>query len=183
MFGGVMFVWRVNPQLLNHRGEWKKKEGNKRWDKLLLILYGVSGFYIVPAVIGLDVRFQWSYLGIGFAVGGAVLFIVGSVLIHWAMMVNTHFEVTVRVQKDRNHKVITAGPYEIVRHPGYVGVILWLVSFPLMIGSVVGLIPAGFAVLLITIRTLLEDRMLCSELDGYSEYAARVRYRLVPAIW
>jgi len=183
MFGGIMLVYKVNPELLNHRGQWEKKKDTKPWDKVLLIAYGITGFYILPVIIGFDIRFQWSYLGIYFTIAGIVLFLLGSVFINWAMIVNTHFETTVRIQNDRGHKVITTGPYKMVRHPGYVGSILWAVSTPLIIGSIVGLIPAGIASLVLLIRTLLEDKTLRSELNGYVEYAERVRYRLFPGIW
>jgi protein-S-isoprenylcysteine O-methyltransferase Ste14 len=183
MFGGIMLVYRANPELLNHRGQWEKKKDTKPWDKLLLIVFGITGFYILPVVIGLDIRFQWSYLGYSYTIAGIVLFLVGSVVINWAMIVNTHFETSVRIQNDRDHKVITTGPYKIVRHPGYVGAMLWVVATPSIIGSVVGFIPAGIAGLMLIIRTWLEDKTLHSELNGYVEYAGRVKYRLFPGIW
>jgi protein-S-isoprenylcysteine O-methyltransferase Ste14 len=167
MFGGIVLVGMVNPELLNHRGQWEKKKDAKPWDKVLLIAFGITGFYILPVVIGLDIRFQWSYLGIYFTIAGIVLFLVGSVIINWAMIVNTHFETTVRIQNDRGHKVITTGPYKMVRHPGYVGAILWIVATPLIIGSVVGFVPAVIAGFVLIIRTWLEDKTLHSELNGY----------------
>ena len=183
MFGGIMLVCKVNPELINHRGEWKKKKDTKRWDKFLMPAYGIMGLYVLVVVIGLDARFQWSYLGIGFAIAGIILFVIGSISIHWAMTVNTHFETTVRIQRDRDQNVITTGPYRIVRHPGYVGAILWAVSTPLIIGSLVGLVPAAITVFLLVIRTWLEDKTLHSELNGYAEYAKRVKYRLLPRVW
>lgn len=184
MFGGIMLVYKANPELLNHRGQWEKKKDTKPWDKVLLIVFGLMAFYILPVVVGLDIRFQWwSCPGIHFTIAGIVLFLVGSVIINWAMIVNTHFETSVRIQNDRGHKAITAGPYKIVRHPGYVGAILWLVATPLIIGSVVGFVPAGIACLVLLIRTWLEDKTLHSELNGYVEYAERVKYRLFPGIW
>lgn len=182
-FGGIMLVCKVNPELINQRGQWKKKKGTKPWDKFLMPAFGIMGFYVLVVIIGLDVRFRWSYLGIDFAIAGIVLFIIGSISINWAMMVNKHFETTVRIQKDRDQKVITTGPYRIVRHPGYVGAILWGVSAPLIIGSLVGLVPAAIAVFLLVIRTSLEDKTLHSELNGYAEYAQRVKYRLLPRVW
>jgi len=183
MFGGIMVVGKVNPELLNHRGQWKKKKGTKPWDKFLMPAFGIMGFYVLVVIIGLDARFQWSYLGIDFAIAGIVLFIIGSISINWAMMVNTYFETTVRIQKDRDQKVVTTGPYKIVRHPGYVGAILWAVSTPLIIGSLVGLVPAAIAVFVLVIRTWLEDKTLHSELNGYAEYAESVKYRLLPRVW
>ena len=178
MFGGIVLVGMANPELLNHRGRWNKKKDTKKWDRSLLMVYGITGFYILPIVIGLDIRFQWSYLGMNFTIVGIVLFLVGSVVLNWAMMVNTHFETTVRIQNDRGHKVISSGPYKIVRHPGYLAGILYTLSIPLIIGSVFSFIPVGIYAILFIIRTSLEDRTLHKELDGYSEYTEQTRYRL-----
>jgi protein-S-isoprenylcysteine O-methyltransferase Ste14 len=100
------------------------------------------------------------------------------------MLVNPHFEKTVRIQRDRSHKVIDAGPYRIVRHPGYACVIPGFVLCPpLVLGSWWSFVPALAAVIVLVIRTALEDRTLRNELPGYKEYAQRVRYRLLPGVW
>jgi len=139
---------------------------------------------LIPIIAGLDVgRFHLSNLDICFAVAGLVLLIVSTVLLIWAMMVNLYFEPTVRIQKDRNHGVITSEPYKIMRHPGYLAGILYSLSIPLIIESVFTFIPTGIYALLMIIRTLLEDRTLQKELNGYSEYAEKVRYRLLPWLW
>jgi len=139
---------------------------------------------LIPVIAGLDVgRFLWSSLDIYFAVVGLVLFIVNTVLINWAMLANPYFEPTVRIQKDRGHRVISSGPYKIVRHPGYLAGILYTLSIPLIIGSLYTFIPVGIYVLLIVVRTLLEDRTLQRELNGYSEYSKKVKYRLLPWLW
>ena len=78
---------------------------------------------------------------------------------------------------------ITTGPYQYVRHPGYIGMILSAFATALMLGSLWALIPAGLLTMLVVVRTTLEDRTLQNELDGYNEYAQRVRYRLLPGIW
>ena len=182
IFGGIIIVAARNPELINHRGRWRRKD-TKLWDKILVRIYGFAGFYLVYLVIGWDIKHHPASLGIGFAVLGSALYIVGSIIMHWAMLANKHFEVTVRIQKDRDHKVVTKGPYQIVRHPGYVGAILWTVSPPLIVGSVMALFPAVVAVGLLVVRTILEDRILYRELDGYGEYAATVKHRLLPGIW
>jgi protein-S-isoprenylcysteine O-methyltransferase Ste14 len=79
--------------------------------------------------------------------------------------------------------VITKGPYRWVRHPGYLGAILWASSIPLIFGSMFAFVPVGIYVGLMGLRTFLEDRTLMEELRGYSEYAEQVRYRLFPLIW
>ena len=184
MFGQIVIVTLKNPGLVNHRGLWKKKKDAKTWDRSLVPIYGLFAFYAVPVVMGVDVgRYHWSSLGPVAAVVGTALFGLGSVLLTWAMLVNTHFETTVRLQWDRGHQVVTGGPYRVVRHPGYVGASLWALAGPLIVGSTVALIPAVLAVLVLVVRTSLEDRTLHRELTGYADYAERVRYRLVPGLW
>jgi protein-S-isoprenylcysteine O-methyltransferase Ste14 len=184
MFGNVVIVGFANPGLLNHRGAWKEKKDVKAWDRKLLPVFGVFGIYVIPLVMGLDVgRYHWSNLGLWATILGVVLFSFGWVLLTWAMLVNTHFETIVRIQTDRNHHVVTTGPYAVIRHPGYVGASLWALGSPLIVGSAYGLIPAGITVGLLVLRTYLEDKTLQAELPGYAEYAKRVRYRLIPGIW
>jgi len=176
-------LYKLNPELLVQRLK-RKREGSKLWDEILMRVSNLTMVLIVPAVAGLDFGgFHWSNLDISFALVGLGSLVISTVLINWAMIVNPHFEPTVRIQRDRNHRVITGGPYKVVRHPGYLAAILFALSIPLIIGSVLTLISVGAYVLLIMIRTLLEDRTLNEELDGYSEYAKRVRYRLFPGIW
>jgi len=175
--------YKFNPELLVQRLK-RKREGSKLWDEILMRISNLMVLILIPVIAGLDVgRFLWSSLDIYFAVVGFVLFIVSTVLINWAMLVNPYFEQTVRIQKDRGHQVITSGPYTIVRHPGYLAAILYTLSIPLIIGSLYTFIPVGIYVLLIIVRTSLEDRTLHRELNGYPEYARKVRYKLLPWLW
>jgi protein-S-isoprenylcysteine O-methyltransferase Ste14 len=184
LFGQIaLLAWR-NPELVNHRGRWKEKRDAKRWDKPLVVAFCILGFYVVPIVVGLDVgRYRWSSLGTWWLVAGTALYVFGTVLITWAMLVNTHFETIVRIQTDRNHRVMTGGPYRFIRHPGYVGAGLWILAAPLIVGSACGLIPVALVAVTIVVRTALEDRTLHRELPGYADYAARVPYRLLPGVW
>lgn len=187
IFFGIAFVGCllvsiiINPELINQRGEMKK--GIKLWDKILTRIY-VIVCGITYIVMGLDVgRFQWSRLSIHFFIFGVILLIISMVVGMWAMLVNPHFESFARIQKDRDHKVISTGPYKIVRHPGYAAEILSNIVTPLIIGSIFGLIPSAIAVLTLFIRTSQEDKMLQNELNGYSEYAKDVKYKILPGIW
>jgi protein-S-isoprenylcysteine O-methyltransferase Ste14 len=174
---------KLNPTLLAQRLK-RKREGSKLWDEILMRVSNLTVLIAVPIVAGLDIgRFQWSDLDIQFSVLGFVPFIISAVLINWAMAVNPHFEPTVRIQNDRGHKVISSGPYKIVRHPGYLAAILYTVSIPLIMGSVFTFIPVGIYIVLFMIRTSLEDRTLRKELDGYSEYTTHVKHKLFPGIW
>jgi protein-S-isoprenylcysteine O-methyltransferase Ste14 len=175
--------YKLNPELLAQRLK-RKREGSKLWDEILMRVSNLTVLIAVPIVAGLDIgRFQWSSLNVQFAVLGFAFFITSTVLISWAMVVNPHFESTVRIQKDRGHKVISSGPYKIVRHPGYLAGILYALSIPLIIGSAFTFIPVGIYAILFIIRTSLEDSTLHKELDGYSEYAKQVKHKLFPGIW
>lgn len=184
IFGHIVLVAIVNPDLVNRRGLWRKRKDTKPWDKTLIMAYGLLTFYATPIVMGLDVgRYHWSSPGAWSAILGTALYAIGTVLITWAMLVNKHFETTVRIQRDRDHKVITAGPYASIRHPGYAGASLWVLATPLIVGSAFGLIPAALAVCSIVARARREDALLHRELVGYADYAACVRYRLLPGLW
>jgi protein-S-isoprenylcysteine O-methyltransferase Ste14 len=102
-------------------------------------------------------------------------------IIFAAMKENPYLYKIVVVQKDQ--KVITTGPYAIVRHPMYVGVIIMFLAIPLSLGSLIAIIPGALMSLLLVIRTYLEDKTLHEELPGYKEYAMKTRYRLLPKVW
>jgi protein-S-isoprenylcysteine O-methyltransferase Ste14 len=89
----------------------------------------------------------------------------------------------VRIQQDREHTVQTGGPYRFVRHPGYAGGAIGYLATPLALGSLWAFIPAGLLIVVIVVRTALEDKTLRDELVGYAEYAQRTRYRLLPGVW
>jgi protein-S-isoprenylcysteine O-methyltransferase Ste14 len=96
---------------------------------------------------------------------------------------NRFFSSVIRIQRERGHRVISTGPYRIGRHPGYAAAI-WIYPLSgLALGSWWSLAPSVLASLLFIRRTILEDRTLAAELQGYREYGRQVRYRLVPQIW
>lgn len=137
-----------------------------------------------PAVAGLDVgRLASATLPIESATLGIGSLVSSSFLLNWAMIRNLFFEPTMRIQRERGHRVVARGPYSIVRHPGYLAGILYALSVPLVIGSGLAFIPTGIYVILMISRTVLEDRTLMRELDGYQEYVREVMHRLIPWIW
>jgi protein-S-isoprenylcysteine O-methyltransferase Ste14 len=155
----------------------------KRWDKVLSTVMGPL-MLALPIVIGLDERYGWSVEPpLWVALVGLGLVVLGYLLIDWAVRVNRYFSRFVRIQRDRGQVVISDGPYRFVRHPGYVGTLTIELATPLALGSGWGLVPAVLIAALIVLRTVLEDRMLRNELEGYAEYAQRVRYRLIPGLW
>jgi protein-S-isoprenylcysteine O-methyltransferase Ste14 len=143
-------------------------------------------FLVTPGafiIAGLDKRFGWSQLAPAVQIVAAGFVILGSALSVWAMASNKFFSGTVRIQKDRGHTVVSAGPYGLVRHPGYLAWCISAPAIPLMLGSLWGLIPALLGMCALVIRTALEDRTLREELPGYQDYARRVRHRLLPGLW
>jgi protein-S-isoprenylcysteine O-methyltransferase Ste14 len=112
-----------------------------------------------------------------------VVFAAATALAVRAVVANRFFSVAVRVQNDRGHHVVSEGPYAVVRHPGYLGMIVAAPAAVLALGSWLGLVPALGYSALIARRAVLEDRYLREHLDGYAEYADRVRFRLVPGVW
>jgi protein-S-isoprenylcysteine O-methyltransferase Ste14 len=99
------------------------------------------------------------------------------------LMANSYAAPVVKVQKERGHTVVSTGPYAYVRHPMYASVILFAVGVPLLLGSWWGLFASPLLILVLAVRAVKEERMLAAELEGYADYAARVRYRLVPLLW
>ena len=177
---GFLLLKKV-PGLLNQRG--KIQEGTKKWDMLVILMYFLLAIVVTPLIAGLDERFAISPLSFPLAYVGLGLYVLSVFLSIWPMPHNPFFEGTVRIQKESGHKVIQTGPYRLVRHPGYLGMLFGSLPIPFAFGSALSLVPAGVMVLLVLIRTYCEDRTLMTELEGYREYSRKVRYRLIPWIW
>jgi protein-S-isoprenylcysteine O-methyltransferase Ste14 len=173
---------RLNPDMLNERGS-VVKEGTKGFEKVWVAVYPVLTFGNL-VIMGFDaVRFQWSFMPFWLAILGIVIMIAASVISTWAMAVNKFFEWTVRIQDDRQQYVCVSGPYKIMRHPGYAGLIVSILAYPLILGSWWGFVLSGILTIMIVIRTVLEDHTLQNEMSGYREYAKQVKYRLIPLVW
>jgi protein-S-isoprenylcysteine O-methyltransferase Ste14 len=177
----IVYLWFANPEIFVARS--KIHAGTKRWDKVLMPFLLSSLLAIFP-VAALDAaRFHWSSVPTWLIVLGYTLLSVGFFISVWAESVNKFAEPSVRIQTDRGHKVIDTGPYAIVRHPLYLGALFLFAGIPLTLGSFWSFIPAVTATLTLIVRTVLEDRTLHKELQGYKEYAARVPHRLIPGVW
>ena len=173
-------LWR-NPELLAERSNIK---AGKSWDKAIVGVVVLLGPMATWITAGLDTRFHWSdgMPPVAFIVG-VVVAVVAAALIAWAMRSNKFFSSVVRIQKDRGHVVVTGGPYRFVRHPGYTGMSVFTLATPLILNSRWAFAPAMATAATAVLRTALEDRTLHNELDGYADYARRVKYKLVPVIW
>jgi protein-S-isoprenylcysteine O-methyltransferase Ste14 len=177
---GLYVMWK-NPDVVNERG--KGAQGAKMWDRVLVSFYAMFMF-LIYIVAGLDAgRFQWSMMPLAVQVLGGSLFVLGMLLMYWAMLSNTFLSMVVRIQEERGHQTVSSGPYRYVRHPMYVGILVSYGATPLLLGSWLALIPFAIMGALLVLRTSLEDKTLQAELSGYAEYAERVRYRLLPGVW
>jgi len=157
--------------------------GIKKCDRSLVRLLTISGLLIL-FVAGLDHRFDWYHqITTMFQLTGIILFIIGYLLLIRSAIINSFFSTVVRIQSERNHQVISDGPYRFIRHPGYLGIILCLIAEPLMFQSLISGIPCLFSIGFMIMRIIHEEHTLSEELTGYYEYSRRVRFRLIPGIW
>ena len=187
VFGIVMTIYllRHDPALLAERFRLVPlHKDQKTWDKVLMLLFFILGIglYIVP---GFDVvRYEWSEpIPLWMRIVAMLIQIPCFVLLGWIMRENTYLSQVVKIDQERGHKVITTGPYALVRHPMYTVMIILLFAVPVALGSKVALIIALFLTALLLVRTYFEDRTLHAELKGYTDYAKETAYRLIPGIW
>ena len=177
----AVILLRVNPEVIAERAE--VREETKGWERVVTsaAMLFILAMFIVA---GLDWRFGWSPAVPSWLwLAALVVMTLGSAVSSWAMISNAYFATTVSIQEDRGHTVATGGPYQFVRHPGYSGWILSALATPLVLGSLWAFIPAGLVAISFVVRTVLEDKTLRAELDGYEAYAGQVRYRLAPGVW
>ena len=177
----ALILARVNPAIYRARSRFQP--GTKRWDMILLWLMLPAMVAEVPLATFDAGRIAWSAVPLSVVILGYVLLGAGIAVTAWAQAVNRFFEPGVRVQRERGQNVVSSGPYAIVRHPGYVGALMMFAGIALALASWWALVPAAWAGAVLILRTSWEDALLQAELDGYADYARRVRFRLVPGIW
>lgn len=177
----IGWIARDNPELFAARS--KIQKGTKGWDVIVSGATVLLIFAIVPLAALDDVRFRWAPTPDWVTLLGYAFLVIGFMGVTWTQSVNRHFEATVRIQSDRDHRVIDAGPYAHIRHPGYAFAIPMAAGIALSLGSLVALSPVAVIVVLLAVRTLGEDALLRRELAGYADYAARVKYRWLPFVW
>ncbi len=175
-----IYILIVNPEIIRHR--MVPKGGTEPWDWVFFAVFNTA-LIATFVVANLDIRSGWAPLPLWAWQIGVVLFVLGGGLFARAMGENPFFEKTVRIQSERGHHVIDTGPYRTVRHPGYVGLLAFILSLPLLLTSTWALLPTALALISLTVRTGLEDRTLREKLPGYADYAARIRFRLIPGVW
>ena len=167
LFYGIRTL-RHDPGQLAERSKMEKNV--KSWDKIIMSLYTVL-LIAMLILAGLDGANRWAPASPGWQAAGWIAMALASCLIFWTTMVNTFLSRWVRIQDNRNQQAVSHGPYRWIRHPMYLGIIIFMQGIPLALGSLWALMPGSQIGILFIIRTALEDRTLQTELSGYREYA------------
>ena len=170
-----------SPELIHERMTASAKA--KSWDKILVPILALILPVLMLLIAGLDKRFQWSNMDSLISILAILPMLVGIAITYSAMASNPFFSSHVRIQNERNHQVITRGPYRFIRHPGYLGAMLYNLATPFLLASLWALPIAVLFIIVFIFRTSLEDMTLKRELDGYQEYCAQTPYRLIPFVW
>jgi len=176
------WLYRVDPALLAERLRPVLQKDQPAADKVFMAVFVVAMLAWLVAM-GLDRRAQSSDMPVAFQVLGLALFVLSTLFILWVFRANSFAAPVVKLQAERAQRVISTGPYAHVRHPMYSGMILFFAGVPLLLGSWWGLVMVPLILVLFAIRIGIEERTLREGLPGYTDYVARVRYRLLPGVW
>lgn len=170
------------PAIMRERA--KPGPKTKAWDRIFWALFGPLNLTVFVIAVLDSGRFLWTHrLPVIVSSAAAVVYVLGAALHFAAIRVNEFYSSTVSIDAELGHTVITGGPYRLVRHPGYSGILLMMSSLPILLGSLWAMLPAAGVGALIVARTTLEDNALIRELPGYGDYARDVRSRLIPGLW
>ena len=177
----AVIILRFNPALLAERLD--RHRGGKSWDTAIVSILGLLQL-IRYILAGLDQRYDWTG-GLPLAAQILAWFFcaLGYALFTWATASNAFYSRIIRIQTERGHTVVQNGPYRYIRHPGYLGAIVYELAVSILLASWWSLIPSGVNAVLLIVRTALEDRTLQAELPGYKDYTRRTTYRLLPGLW
>jgi protein-S-isoprenylcysteine O-methyltransferase Ste14 len=171
----AFFLLMKDPHLLSRRMDLKQDMTPRKPPAILNLCFLC---YIIP---GLDYRFHWSLVPVWLVVLAAVVMSCGYLLIILVFKENSYASAKIRLEKGQH--VITTGPYALIRHPMYLGIVLMILFTPLALGSYWAMIPALLCIPLNVIRIQGEEEVLSKGLSGYDEYCRRIRYRLIPYLW
>jgi len=184
VLGPACGLWlaKTDPALLAERMRLTARDEQPAADKKFMLVFAAAALIWFVAM-GLDRRLHASDVPLALQVLGFAMYLLSIGFIMWVFHVNSFAAPVIKVQAARHHHVISSGPYAWVRHPMYSGVMLFFLGAPLLVGSWWGLALAPLFAVLFAVRAGIEERALVAGLPGYADYAARVRYRLMPGVW
>jgi protein-S-isoprenylcysteine O-methyltransferase Ste14 len=171
------YFYKKDPQLVERRLQSQETVSEQ---KVIMKLASPIFFasFLIP---GLDYRFGWSHVPLWLRIVSQILALAGYLFTYWVLEVNSFASRTIRVEAQQ--KVISTGPYRLVRHPMYFGAVIMLLFAPLALGSYWAFPGFALLVVLIILRLLNEEKVLLQQLPGYSEYCLQTRHHLIPGIW
>ena len=176
----TLYLMKKDQALLRRRMRGGPTAEKRRKQKLIMLFTSI-GFIALLVVPALDYRFRWSAMPLSCVIVGDVLVVIGFYFIFLVYKENPFTSATIEVVEEQ--KVISTGPYAIVRHPMYASALLYLAGTPLALGSVWGLLPFVAMTPFLIWRLYDEESFLARNLSGYTEYQKKVRHRLIPFIW
>jgi protein-S-isoprenylcysteine O-methyltransferase Ste14 len=176
----TLYLMKKDPALLKRRMRGGPTAEKRSKQKLIMLCTSIC-FIALLFVPALDYRFRWSAMSLYFVIVGDVLVVIGFYFIFLVYKENPFTSATIEVAREQ--KVISTGPYTIVRHPMYASALLYLVGTPLALGSFWGLLPFVAMIPFLIWRLYDEESFLARNLSGYTEYQKKVRHRLIPFIW
>jgi protein-S-isoprenylcysteine O-methyltransferase Ste14 len=184
LLGPACGLWlaKTDPALLAERMRLTARDEQPAADRKFMLAFAAAALIWFVAM-GLDRRLQASDVPLALQMLGLAMYLLSTGFIMWVFRVNSFAAPVVKVQTERHHHVISSGPYAWVRHPMYSGVMLFFFGVPLLVGSWWGVLIAPLFAVLFAARAGIEERALAAGLPDYADYAARVRYRLVPGVW
>ena len=176
------WLYRIDPALLAERLRPVLQRDQPAADKIFMTVF-VAAMLAWLVAMGIDRRLQSSDMPLALQALGLALFLLCTLFTMWVFRENSFAAPVVKLQAERAQHVISTGPYAHVRHPMYSGMILFFAGMPLLLGSWWGLAMVPLFLVLFALRIGIEERTLRDGLPGYADYAARVRYRLLPGVW
>jgi len=183
-FSAIIYLYKNDPSLLAERYRKPGSANQKGWDKY--VVYGlVIGFTVWIVTMPLDAkRFGWTTsFPLALKIIGGIGLMLSFFFFFRSYTDNPYLSALVRIQTERKHQVVSTGVYSIVRHPMYLGGSLLFIGTPMLLGSLYGQIIGVLIIFLIIARIIGEEKMLVNELEGYSDYKKKIKYRLVPYVW
>jgi protein-S-isoprenylcysteine O-methyltransferase Ste14 len=175
-------VYRAFPGLARERAAARSK--TEKWDKILVPLVVAFLPLLSNILAGFDKRWGWTHSITPFESSIALAtYIAATSIVDWSMRANPFFSSHFNIQNERGHTVVSRGPYAVVRHPGYSGMIFGSLALPIFFGSIAALAVGIVSACLTILRTWFEDQALKAQLPGYQEYSGTTRYRLIPLVW
>ncbi|MCK1394886.1 isoprenylcysteine carboxylmethyltransferase family protein [Bradyrhizobium sp. 1] len=176
------WLYRIDPALLAERLRPVLQRDQPAADKVFMTVFVVAMLAWLAAM-GLDRRHLASDMPVALQVLGLVLYLASTLFTLWVFRENSFAAPVVKLQAERAQRVISTGPYAHVRHPMYSGMMLFFAGVSLLLGSWWGVAMTPVFLVLFAVRIRIEERTLREGLPGYSDYATRVRYRLLPRVW